>query len=179
LNIKFRIRKVDEAARIATGLDGSRCKATLIRRISVPGWLHLPATPLPMPRLHIYSSPPCILTRSALPKLLFPRKPFQSHLLSTKQSTKQPTLTPTWPYLYSRKMAPNLDPFFSQVDSLTTHFIDRLAKAVAIPSVSADEERRPDVVKVRRPHPRADTTKQSRWASFSPPNSKPSAPLSN
>jgi Cys-Gly metallodipeptidase DUG1 len=45
-------------------------------------------------------------------------------------------------------MAPQLDSFFKQVDSLTDHFIDRLRKAVAIPSVSADEERRPDVVKV-------------------------------
>jgi Cys-Gly metallodipeptidase DUG1 len=45
-------------------------------------------------------------------------------------------------------MAPNLDPFFTQVDSLTDHFIDRLARAVAIPSVSAEDERRPEVVKV-------------------------------
>ncbi|KAI9709205.1 MAG: hypothetical protein M1812_007728 [Candelaria pacifica] len=34
------------------------------------------------------------------------------------------------------------------VDTLSGAFIDRLRKAVAIPSVSADEERRPDVVKM-------------------------------
>jgi Cys-Gly metallodipeptidase DUG1 len=45
-------------------------------------------------------------------------------------------------------MAPQLDSYFKQVDTLTDHFIDRLRKAVAIPSVSADDERRPDVVKV-------------------------------
>jgi Cys-Gly metallodipeptidase DUG1 len=45
-------------------------------------------------------------------------------------------------------MAPNLDSFFTQVDSMTDHFIDRLAKAVAIPSVSAEDERRPEVVRV-------------------------------
>lgn len=45
-------------------------------------------------------------------------------------------------------MAPQLDAYFKQVDSLSEHFIDRLRSAVAIPSVSADEERRQDVVKV-------------------------------
>jgi len=45
-------------------------------------------------------------------------------------------------------MAPQLDGYFSQVDSLSSHFIDRLAKAVAIPSISADEARRPDVVRM-------------------------------
>jgi Cys-Gly metallodipeptidase DUG1 len=45
-------------------------------------------------------------------------------------------------------MAPNLDAFFKQVDSLTDHFIDRLSKAVAIPSVSAEDDRRPEVVRV-------------------------------
>lgn len=47
-------------------------------------------------------------------------------------------------------MAPNLDPYFAQVDSLSSHFIDRLRHAVAIPSVSADEDRRPDVVRMGR-----------------------------
>ena len=42
----------------------------------------------------------------------------------------------------------DLDPFFQQVDTLAPHFIDRLRKAVAIPSVSADEDRRPDVVRM-------------------------------
>jgi len=45
-------------------------------------------------------------------------------------------------------MAPQLDSYFKQVDSLSGHFIDRLRKAVAIPSISADEERRPDVVRM-------------------------------
>ena len=45
-------------------------------------------------------------------------------------------------------MAPELDSYFKQVDGLSDHFIERLRKAVAIPSVSADEERRPDVVRV-------------------------------
>lgn len=45
-------------------------------------------------------------------------------------------------------MAPQLDGYFQQVDALSDHFIERLRKAVAIPSVSADEERRPDVVRM-------------------------------
>jgi hypothetical protein len=65
------------------------------------------------------------------------------------------TKPPEWPYLYSsqRIMAPNLDSYFKQVDSLSDHFIDRLRKAVAIPSVSAEDERRPDVVKVSGSRP--------------------------
>ncbi|KAI4109944.1 MAG: hypothetical protein L6R37_000294 [Teloschistes peruensis] len=45
-------------------------------------------------------------------------------------------------------MAPQLDAYFKQVDTLAESFIDRLRKAVAIPSISADEARRPDVVKM-------------------------------
>ncbi|KAG4217019.1 hypothetical protein PC116_g34500, partial [Phytophthora cactorum] len=45
-------------------------------------------------------------------------------------------------------MAPQIDGFFSQVDSLSSHFIDRLSKAVAIPSVSSEAARRPDVVRM-------------------------------
>ncbi|MCJ1338928.1 Metallopeptidase M20 [Bachmanniomyces sp. S44760] len=45
-------------------------------------------------------------------------------------------------------MAPQLDSYFKQVDSLSEAFIDRLGKAVAIPSVSADDERRQDVVRM-------------------------------
>ena len=60
--------------------------------------------------------------------------------------------TPAWPYIYRAKaseaMAPQLDAYFKQVDTDAEHFIERLRKAVAIPSVSADGERRPDVVKV-------------------------------
>ncbi|KAL9103412.1 MAG: hypothetical protein Q9163_001551 [Psora crenata] len=45
-------------------------------------------------------------------------------------------------------MTPPLDRYFEQVDNLSEAFIDRLRKAVAIPSVSADDERRGDVVKM-------------------------------
>ncbi|OAA65888.1 glutamate carboxypeptidase [Niveomyces insectorum RCEF 264] len=45
-------------------------------------------------------------------------------------------------------MAPQLDGFFKQVDDLSDHFIDRLSQAVAIPSVSSDVSRRPDVVRM-------------------------------
>ncbi|KAK5987475.1 Cys-Gly metallodipeptidase dug1 [Cladobotryum mycophilum] len=45
-------------------------------------------------------------------------------------------------------MAPQLDGYFKQVDDLTEDFIERLRKAVAIPSVSAEEARRPEVVRM-------------------------------
>lgn len=45
-------------------------------------------------------------------------------------------------------MAPQLDSFFSQVDNLSSHFIERLRQAVAIPSVSSEAARRPDVVRM-------------------------------
>lgn len=48
----------------------------------------------------------------------------------------------------ARKMAPQLDGFFAEVDKLSDHFIDRLSQAVAIPSVSSDASRRPDVVRM-------------------------------
>jgi len=44
--------------------------------------------------------------------------------------------------------APQLDKYFKEVDNLAESFIERLRKAVAIPSVSSEDERRPDVVKV-------------------------------
>lgn len=46
-------------------------------------------------------------------------------------------------------MAPQLDTYFKQVDSLSDTFIERLRKAVAIPSVSAEDDRRPEVIKVK------------------------------
>ena len=55
----------------------------------------------------------------------------------------------------NRVMAPQLDGYFKQVDKLSEPFIERLRKAVSIPSISADEARRPDVVKVstlQNPH---------------------------
>uniref|UniRef100_A0A8H7KBK0 Uncharacterized protein n=1 Tax=Bionectria ochroleuca TaxID=29856 RepID=A0A8H7KBK0_BIOOC len=48
----------------------------------------------------------------------------------------------------ARKMAPNLDGFFKQVDTSADHFIERLKKAVAIPSISAEDARRPDVIRM-------------------------------
>lgn len=48
-------------------------------------------------------------------------------------------------------MAPNLDAYFQEVDKLSEQFIDRLRKAVAIPSISSEDARRPDVVKVKQP----------------------------
>lgn len=41
-----------------------------------------------------------------------------------------------------------LSAFFSQVDNLSSKFIDRLRNAVAIPSISADEGCRPDVIRM-------------------------------
>jgi hypothetical protein len=54
-----------------------------------------------------------------------------------------------WPYLYKplAKM-PHLDSYFKQVDTLQDKFIERLREAVAIPSISSEDARRPDVVKV-------------------------------
>ncbi|KAJ5548646.1 hypothetical protein N7513_005880 [Penicillium frequentans] len=45
-------------------------------------------------------------------------------------------------------MAPQLEPFFKQVDNSAESFIDRLRKAVAIPSVSAQDENREDVFRM-------------------------------
>ena len=45
-------------------------------------------------------------------------------------------------------MVANLEPYFKQVDALSETFIDRLRRAVAIPSVSADPERRKDVFRM-------------------------------
>lgn len=45
-------------------------------------------------------------------------------------------------------MAPQLDSFFKNVDDQAETYIERLRQAVAIPSISADEERREDVVKM-------------------------------
>ena len=57
-----------------------------------------------------------------------------------------------WPYQYrsepSAKMAPQLDAYFKSVDDLSSNFVERLSQAVAIPSISAEDERRPDVVKM-------------------------------
>ena len=62
------------------------------------------------------------------------------------------TNTRAWPYIYraesSAKMAPQLDSYFKSVDDLSDAFVTRLSDAVAIPSISAEDERRPDVIKM-------------------------------
>jgi Cys-Gly metallodipeptidase DUG1 len=49
-------------------------------------------------------------------------------------------------------MAPQLDAYFKTVDDLSDAFIERLRKAVAIPSVSAEDDRRPEVIRVSIRH---------------------------
>ncbi|KAI1649177.1 Cys-Gly metallodipeptidase dug1 [Daldinia loculata] len=68
--------------------------------------------------------------------------------LTFKYPVRRTYLTPALRAHQSRKMAPQIDGFFSQVDSLSSHFIERLRKAVAIPSVSSEAARRPDVVRM-------------------------------
>lgn len=69
-----------------------------------------------------------------------------------QQVRNQSSPTAAWPYIYrqhpSPNMAPQLDAYFQQVDTMAEAFIDRLAKAVAIPSVSADDDKREEVVRV-------------------------------
>ncbi|KLU87230.1 cytosolic non-specific dipeptidase, variant [Magnaporthiopsis poae ATCC 64411] len=67
---------------------------------------------------------------------------------SNTQAQARPYLTNAIRTHQARKMAPQLDSFFSQVDSLSEAFIQRLRAAVAIPSVSSDAARRPDVVRM-------------------------------
>ncbi|KAI8950707.1 cytosolic non-specific dipeptidase [Xylaria longipes] len=81
--------------------------------------------------------------------------PSHTHSTSTARppsrctaSARRTYLTPAIQAHQARKMAPQLDGYFAEVDKLSDHFIDRLAKAVAIPSVSSDASRRPDVVRM-------------------------------
>ena len=60
----------------------------------------------------------------------------------------RPYLTDSIRSHQARKMAPQLDGFFKQVDASADSFIERLRQAVAIPSISADDSRRPDVVRM-------------------------------
>jgi Cys-Gly metallodipeptidase DUG1 len=74
----------------------------------------------------------------------------------TYRPTRLALSPPGWrPYLtdatrahQARKMAPQLDGYFQQVDTLSGAFIERLRQAVAIPSVSSEAARRPDVVRM-------------------------------
>ncbi|VBB76559.1 Putative Glutamate carboxypeptidase-like protein [Podospora comata] len=45
-------------------------------------------------------------------------------------------------------MAPQLDGYFKQVDDMSDAFIERLRQAIAIPSISSEAARRPDVVRM-------------------------------
>ena len=105
-----------------------------------------------MPRVSLLSrcNPTSLLSRYTITRsnaLYTPARLIRT--FSAAAPLRKPQLG-TWPYLYSanRIMAPQLDSYFKQVDTLADSFIDRLRRAVAIPSVSADEERRPDVVRV-------------------------------
>ncbi|KAK6329772.1 Cys-Gly metallodipeptidase [Orbilia brochopaga] len=83
------------------------------------------------------------------------------HILRRNTTTAQRSLTfgingsrryTNTPVRYSTsttdKMVADLKGYYEQVDALQDAFIERLRKAVAIPSVSAEPERRPDVVKM-------------------------------
>lgn len=99
------------------------------------------------------SSPTPTTTGSSVPA----RRPH-----STIPSVPQRRSDKAWPYLYKDfdEMA-HLDPYFKQVDGLAEGFIERLRQAVAIPSISSEDARRPDVVKASIPptaHPRAYST---------------------
>ncbi|ATY58987.1 glutamate carboxypeptidase [Cordyceps militaris] len=88
----------------------------------------------PLPR-NITTSTPSIrplLSASTLPT----PSPRRSHLTDAIRAHQ------------ARNMAPQLDGFFSQVDDLADAFIERLRAAVAIPSISAEDARRPDVVRM-------------------------------
>jgi hypothetical protein len=115
-----------------------------------------------MPRATLRPLPLCRLTSpsapSHLPTSFSFRLPSQHILPSIRNyfpSISRRSSKLVWPYLYSDKriMAPQLDTYFKQVDSLSEVFIERLRKAVAIPSVSAEDERRPEVIKVKKSMP--------------------------
>lgn len=103
--------------------------------------------------------PPSQLTRAYLPRLSALEQTFPSVssrcFTATSRSLDSyiPTRIPNaaWPYIYKQldKMA-ELDAYFKQVDTLQDSFIERLREAVAIPSISSEDQRRPDVIKVGR-----------------------------
>jgi hypothetical protein len=109
---------------------------------SMPHHMRVAATILRSSKLNLRQFPPINTIRYQTNLLLTSRTFHTSKAYRVEQ--------PQWPYLYSSKriMAPQLDAYFEEVDSLSNHFIDRLSRAVAIPSVSAEDERRPEVVRV-------------------------------
>ncbi len=104
---------------------------------------------LPFPRISLSISN-FLLPRRALTKPLnrfLDPVQHKHRLLSRQYST-----APTWPYIHrteaSPSMAPDLKSFYKTVDDLAEPFIERLRDAVAIPSISAEDERRADVVRM-------------------------------
>jgi hypothetical protein len=101
--------------------------------------------------------PPSQLTRAYLPRLsarrqsLFPVPIRRFAAISRHLDSYTPNRIPNapWPYIYKQfdKMA-DLDAYFKQVDTLQDGFIERLREAVAIPSISSEDQKRPDVIKV-------------------------------
>ncbi|KAK6513423.1 Cys-Gly metallodipeptidase [Arthrobotrys megalospora] len=90
-----------------------------------------------------FDAPPTLPLRSSL---LSPR-----HLHRPRDTYYAKTTTINITKRYSTtsvKMPVDLTAYYDQVDALEGAFIERLRKAVAIPSVSAEPERRPDVVKM-------------------------------
>lgn len=116
------------------------------------------AVPLLRTFLHraSHSPPPSFFALRILPQTVpqvtAPRLLPSLHTLSVRTfaSTSPPRSDkPVWPYLYKPfDRMPHLDPYFKQVDSLQGVFIERLREAVGIPSISSEDARRPDVVKV-------------------------------
>ncbi|KAI7191523.1 CNDP dipeptidase, partial [Hortaea werneckii] len=116
---------------------------------------------VPIPSSSAFLATAASLLHSSTVSYQFSNRPleFRKFLFTQYCTTQGKTLTLTlsqtkaaWPYIYrthaSPSMAPNLDSYFKSVDSSADSFVDRLRQAVAIPSISADEERRQDVVKM-------------------------------
>ena len=93
---------------------------------------------------HFLRSPAALSTTSVATHLIPPLPRSTSPAAITRRSY----LTDSLRAHQARKMAPQVDGFFKQVDSLSDHFIDRLRRAVAIPSISSDASRRPDVFRM-------------------------------
>ncbi|KAK0708929.1 hypothetical protein B0T21DRAFT_377236 [Apiosordaria backusii] len=121
----------------------------------------MPRTPLSLsvslisssaPRYHLLTRPFRLCTASPTSRK-FTTRPSYSNIVSRTQT--KPQLQSSRPYLteairnhQARKMAPQLDGYFKQVDDMSDAFIERLRQAVAIPSISSEAARRPDVVRM-------------------------------
>ncbi|EAA28142.2 Zn-dependent exopeptidase [Neurospora crassa] len=102
-----------------------------------------------MPRTLGWRPSRLIQVRRPIAAITRPTKPFFSPPASVSPFSLTKTyLTESIRAHQARKMAPQLDSYFQKVDSLSDHFIDRLRQAVAIPSISSEAARRPDVVRM-------------------------------